>query len=78
MGFPDNFMGFPKMRGTILVVPITRMILFWSLYWGSADAEKLPYLFGGVGTGCLELLASFLFFSTILGIGSRVKGLGAN
>ena len=26
--------GFPKIRGTILGVPITRTIVFWGLYWG--------------------------------------------
>ena len=26
--------GFPKIRGTILGVPIIRTIVFWSLYWG--------------------------------------------
>ena len=24
----------PKIRGTILGVPITRIIVFWGLYWG--------------------------------------------
>ena len=27
--------GFPKIRGTILGVPIIRTIVFWALYWGS-------------------------------------------
>ena len=26
--------GFPKIRGTILGVPIIRTIIFWGLYWG--------------------------------------------
>ena len=26
--------GFPKIRGTILRVPIRRTIVFWGLYWG--------------------------------------------
>ena len=26
--------GFPKIRGTILGVPIIRTIIFWALYWG--------------------------------------------
>ena len=26
--------GFPKIRGTFLGVPIKRIIVFWSLYWG--------------------------------------------
>ena len=26
--------GFPKIRGTILGVPIIRTIVFWGLYWG--------------------------------------------
>ena len=28
-------MGFPKIRGTFLGVPIIRTIVFWGLYWGS-------------------------------------------
>ena len=27
-------MGFPKIRGTILRVPIIRTIIYWGLYWG--------------------------------------------
>ena len=27
--------GFPKIRGTILGVPIRRTIIFWGLYWGT-------------------------------------------
>ena len=30
--FPE--WGFPKIRGTILGVPIIRTIIFWGLYWG--------------------------------------------
>ena len=26
--------GFPKIRGTLLRVPIIRTIVFWGLYWG--------------------------------------------
>ena len=26
--------GFPKIRGTILGVPIIRTMVFWGLYWG--------------------------------------------
>ena len=26
--------GVPKIRGTILGVPIIRIIIFWGLYWG--------------------------------------------
>ena len=25
---------FPKIRGTILGVPMSRLIIFWGLYWG--------------------------------------------
>ena len=28
-------LGFPKIRGTFLGVPIIRTIVFWGLYWGS-------------------------------------------
>ena len=35
-GFHDgrNMGGFPKLRGTILRIPIIRTIVFWGLYWG--------------------------------------------
>ena len=26
--------GFPKIRGTLMGVPIIRIIVFWGLYWG--------------------------------------------
>ena len=30
--------GFPKIRGTILGVPIIRIIIFWGLYWGPPNS----------------------------------------
>ena len=27
--------GFPKIRGTLLGIPIVRTIVFWGLYWDS-------------------------------------------
>ena len=32
--FLKQIRGFPKIRGTILGVPIIRTIIFWGLYWG--------------------------------------------
>ena len=29
-----SYVGFPKIRGTFLGVPILRIIVFWGLYWG--------------------------------------------
>ena len=31
---PTPKWGFPKIRGTILGVPVLRIIVFWGLYWG--------------------------------------------
>ena len=31
---PAKIWEFPKIRGTILGVPIIRTIVFWGLYWG--------------------------------------------
>ena len=28
-------LGFPKIRGTFLGIPIIRTIVFWGLYWGT-------------------------------------------
>ena len=33
---------FPKIRDTVLDVPIIRTIVFWGLYWGSLYFWKLP------------------------------------
>ena len=30
----EDTWGFPKIRVTFLGVPITRIIVFWGLYWG--------------------------------------------
>ena len=30
----ESIWEFPKIRGTLLGVPITRTIVFWGLYWG--------------------------------------------
>ena len=35
--------GFPKIRGTILGVPIIRTIVYWGLSWGPPNCGKLPY-----------------------------------
>ena len=37
---------FPKIRGTILGVPVKRIIVFWGLYWGSLILGKyhLPWV----------------------------------
>ena len=35
IGGPYKKWVFPKIRGTILGVPIIRTIVFWGLYWGS-------------------------------------------
>ena len=42
--FETPIWGFPKIRGTILGVPIIRSIIYWGLYWGSLYFGKLPYL----------------------------------
>ena len=34
--------GFPKIRDTLLGVPIIRIIVFWGLYWGSLILGELP------------------------------------
>ena len=31
--------GFPKIRGTLLGVPIIRVIVYWGLYWGPLFRE---------------------------------------
>ena len=38
--------GFPKIRGTILGVPIIRTIAFWGLYWG-------PLILGNYHQSCV-------------------------
>ena len=34
--FPEKMWGFPEIRGTFLGIPIIRIIVFGSLYWGSS------------------------------------------
>ena len=43
--------GFPKIRGTILGVPIIRIIIYWGLYWGPSIFYfgKLPFGAWGLG-----------------------------
>ena len=35
LGDLDQIWGFPKIRGTIMGVPIIRIIVYWGLYWGA-------------------------------------------
>ena len=34
---------FPKIWGTLLGVPILRILVYWGLYWGPPNFGKLPY-----------------------------------
>ena len=43
-----NIWGFPKIRGTILGVPIIRTIVFGGLHWGPLILEKYHF----VGSSC--------------------------
>ena len=38
--------GFPKIRGTLLGVPIKRTIIFWGLYWGPPILGNYQILLG--------------------------------
>ena len=38
----SRFFWFPKIRGTILAVPIIRTKVFWGLYWGPLILGKYP------------------------------------
>ena len=40
---PWNIWGFPRIRGTVLGVPIIRTIVFWGLEVGVLYSGKLPY-----------------------------------
>ena len=59
-------MGVPKIKGTVLGVPIIRIIVFWGLYWGSPCFGKLPHelqncLFLSLklqSLACMEIIAS--------------------
>ena len=61
---------FPKIRDTLLGVPIIRLIVFWGLYWGPPIqgnyhigttriyplilADQKEVAFPGIGAGCGE------------------------
>ena len=36
--------GFPKIRGTALVIPIIRLTVYWGLYWVPLFSETTIYL----------------------------------
>ena len=55
---------FPKIRGTVLGVPVIRTIVFWDLYWG-------PPILGNYHMGI-----SGLGFR-VQDVGFRVQGLGS-
>ena len=44
---------FPKIRGTLLGVPILRIIVFWGLYWGPLILGNYHLLLEEVGGGLL-------------------------
>ena len=52
--------GFPKIRGTILGVPILRTIVYWGLYWG-------PPFLGKNNLGLLRIWCSDRVLVVLLG-----------
>ena len=61
MPLPVNVVlwGFPKIRGTILGVPIIRIIVFWGLYWG-------PLILGNYHIGlCFQVVVLMRFVLTL-------------
>ena len=68
---PCNMWGFPKIRGTFLMVPIIRTIVYWGLYWGTPyfgdGKEEMPWKEGcGWELACRdtsECSAPFLSYS---------------
>ena len=41
--------GFPKVRGTILGVPIIKLRIFWGPYWGPLFRETTKWKFPKIG-----------------------------
>ena len=56
--------GIPKIRGTFLRVPITRMIVFWGLYWGPTISRR-P-LSTVMSTAVINRLAATSIFVAVL------------
>ena len=60
--------GFPKIRGTILGVPIIRTIVYWGLYWG-------PLFLGNYHLGFGALRAALAYESVaFFGLYGKPKG----
>ena len=55
-GASNDKWGFPKIRGTILEVPIVGTIVFWGLYLGSRYFGRLPNGAQGLGLTCWFLV----------------------
>ena len=52
----ESILGFPKIMGTFLGVPIIRTIVFWGLYWGPpilGNYHILGLCLSLAGWGCL-------------------------
>ena len=41
---PAIVSGFPQIRGTMIGVPIIRILVLWGLYWASTYSGKLPFI----------------------------------
>ena len=68
--------GVPKIRGTILVVPIARNIVFWGLYWGPLILGNYHIMFGFRDEGTGFAIKVWGCRAWGLGVGFTVKGLG--
>ena len=61
--------GFPKIRSTLLGVPIVRTIIYWGLYWGPLILGNYHVVFGKTRArlGVVRLRVY---------VGFRVQGVG--
>ena len=69
--YNGSIWGFPKIRGTLLGIPIIRTIVFWGLYWGPDILGNYHmYIYTYVYKDCLG------YYRYIQGIGIRVEFSG--
>ena len=54
------YMGFPKIRSTLLGVPIIRTIVYWGLHWG-------PLILGNYHMGIVIHAVAMILFGVLVG-----------
>ena len=66
--------GFPKIKGTLLGVPVLRIIVFWGLYWGPLILRNYHI---AVTQGYIQRCRDYIGLTLLFGVRRGSEALAA-